>query len=308
MPIESTQKRAIMFADIVGSSKLYVEKGNRKAQTFIADALKIMSHLVYQHTGIVVKTIGDEIMAAFDSPTHACRAGIAINNALNEYNISMRIGISFGNVIVKNDDKGNLDVFGDTVNNAAFLARLAQAKQIIITQDTHDACEKTLASKCEPFDNVPLKGKSQSEYVHRISWENNNEQTQVATAMIASPTLSQTNTSSRLYLCTPEKTYIVEKNTDRFVCGRDPQSNNIFIVGDKISRKHCSFYFVRGKFVIEDHSTNGTYMQPSDSQEPPVYIRRETMPLALAGTINLGQAKGTFGPQIRFEIHFNALD
>ena len=144
--------------------------------------------------------------------------------------------------------------------------------------------------------------------MHRISWENNNEQTQVATAMIASPTLSQTNTSSRLYLCTPEKTYIVEKNTDRFVCGRDPQSNNIFIVGDKISRKHCSFYFVRGKFVIEDHSTNGTYMQPSDSQEPPVYIRRETMPLALAGTINLGQAKGTFGPQIRFEIHFNALD
>ena len=42
----------------------------------------------------------------------------------------------------------------------------------------------------------------------------------------------------------------------------------------------------RGKFVLIDHSTNGTFIQPDGAQE--IYLRREELPLLGDGTITLG--------------------
>lgn len=308
MKTDDTNIRAILFADIVGSSNLYVEKGNATAQAIIANTLSGMSNVVRMHQGVIVKTIGDEIMTSFPCATTACNAAIAINEFLEDSETDVRIGIAYGDVLLNLDTEGNSDIFGDTVNNAAFLAKLAKARQIIISEDTLNASENTISSQCEKFDNVPLKGKKNPEYVHRISWEKNSSEALDATMMATNTSLVQISTKTRLYLCTPEKTIILNKTDEAIICGRDPSNTNICISSDKTSRKHCSFYFLRGKFVVEDHSTNGTYMHPSENPENPIYIRRETIPLALSGTINLGQPMGDHGPQIRFEIHLNALD
>lgn len=101
---DQDRNKAIMFADIVGSSALYVELGNKAAKAFIADTLKTMSDIVERNDGKVIKTIGDEIMVAFNLPDNACEAAITIGLELRKINIFVRTGISYGNVIIDNND------------------------------------------------------------------------------------------------------------------------------------------------------------------------------------------------------------
>ena len=54
-----------------------------------------------------------------------------------------------------------------------------------------------------------------------------------------------------------------------------------------VSRTHARIGFERGKFLLEDQSTNGTYVLTHDHNV--VYLRRERLPLWGDGTISLGR-------------------
>jgi adenylate cyclase len=56
-----------------------------------------------------------------------------------------------------------------------------------------------------------------------------------------------------------------------------------------VSRVHARIEWRRGKFVLIDQSTNGTFVKPQGGQE--VYLRREEMPLVGRGCISLGENK-----------------
>lgn len=53
-----------------------------------------------------------------------------------------------------------------------------------------------------------------------------------------------------------------------------------------VSRVHAKIEYRRGKFVLIDQSTNGTFVRSEDNRE--VYLRREEMPLLGRGHISLG--------------------
>ena len=60
-----------------------------------------------------------------------------------------------------------------------------------------------------------------------------------------------------------------------------------FVVDDKLaSRLHVRVEVRRGKFVIIDQSTNGTFVRTNDGRE--VYLRREELPVTGAGCFSLG--------------------
>ena len=56
---------AILFADVVGSTQLYDKFGDTKASETVARCLDIMKDATSQHSGTVIKTIGDEVMSTF---------------------------------------------------------------------------------------------------------------------------------------------------------------------------------------------------------------------------------------------------
>ena len=58
------------------------------------------------------------------------------------------------------------------------------------------------------------------------------------------------------------------------------------IDGDAVSREHARIECRRGKFVLTDMSTNGTYVLTS---EGPSYLRREDIVLIGEGKIALGR-------------------
>ncbi|MBT6454126.1 MAG: adenylate/guanylate cyclase domain-containing protein, partial [Gammaproteobacteria bacterium] len=57
----------ILFADIAGSTALYENIGDSQAENLINTILAALSGIVEEHNGLVIKTIGDEIMCQFSS-------------------------------------------------------------------------------------------------------------------------------------------------------------------------------------------------------------------------------------------------
>ena len=76
------QKTAIMFVDVEGSTKLYERLGDQQAQQLIERCLNIVSDIVRQSEGSIVKFIGDEVMCRFADEDSAVEAACKIQEAL----------------------------------------------------------------------------------------------------------------------------------------------------------------------------------------------------------------------------------
>ena len=127
-----------MFTDVVGSTNFYKKVGDTIAFIEIRKHFDKMYELVENDNGIVVKTIGDAVMAAFPSPKDAfsCAEKVQLYFSPNneETKLRLRITIHSGQCMAINGDKG-IDYFGTTVNLAAKIQSLANAGEIVITED-----------------------------------------------------------------------------------------------------------------------------------------------------------------------------
>ena len=103
------------------------------------DHFDLLRDLMNAEGGVVVKTLGDSIMAAFREPVAALRAALRAQDALGHEApgrppLRLKAGIHFGPCIaVTLNDR--LDYFGSTVNVAARLEALSQGDDVIISSD-----------------------------------------------------------------------------------------------------------------------------------------------------------------------------
>jgi adenylate cyclase len=72
-----------------------------------------------------------------------------------------------------------------------------------------------------------------------------------------------------------------------FTIGRDA-SNDLSVASRKASREHARIEWRRNKFVLFDHSTNGTYVTLAGA--PEVIVKHESFLLRGHGTFSLGEA------------------
>ena len=61
----------IMFADIVGSTRLYEILGDEVAEKLVTTTLKQLSHIIGKSNGVTIKTGGDDVMCSFTDPEQA---------------------------------------------------------------------------------------------------------------------------------------------------------------------------------------------------------------------------------------------
>lgn len=282
---DTSQRQAIMFADVSGSSALYKSVGNTQAKAIIDAAIHFMTALTIVQDGIVVKTIGDEVMTRFDSASQACETAVAIQQRCIKEpdlkNLGIRIGIAYGDVLLTPQD-----VFGDTVNDAAFVAHIARANHIVLTQAAVDALDDSLRCDCLMFDRVLLKGDHEKSLIYRLQWESSANQDR-ATLVMPIQEITQFVEKFQLRLNVQGREILLLPQQTPFHIGRDPLKSQLLVENGLTSREHCHIEFRRGKYVLIDHSTNGTYVH-CDNQEP-FYLRREELPLHGAGVISLGQ-------------------
>src|SRR5256885_13335231 len=137
-PRQQSRRRlaAIIAGDIAAYSRLMEidEEGTHGRVKRIERGL--IEPSIAEHHGRLVKTTGDGFIAIFDSPVEAVRCGIVIQQQMVGRNASMpkdhwiedRIGVNLGDAIIEPDD-----VFGDRVNIAKRLERIAAPGQVYIS-------------------------------------------------------------------------------------------------------------------------------------------------------------------------------
>lgn len=173
------QHVAIMFTDLKGSTKMYQDLGDPKAFKIVKDHFEVAEKVITDHNGVIVKTIGDSIMASFGRTSEAIEAAIGIQKQFEIFNdtlklksgISLRIGIHVGPAMVVTLNS-RLDYFGTMVNVAARIEALGDGKEIVITKEVFDdlGVRHALlaeAKSVEPF-TAALKGIRDEQKVVKI--------------------------------------------------------------------------------------------------------------------------------------------
>ena len=277
---------SVLFADVCGSTRLYETLGDEKAQRVINECLQFMSRIVERHGGTVIKTIGDEVMVRFPDADSAVQAACEIQET-NEggqthdgERVSLRTGLHFGPAIL--DETG--DVFGDAVNIAARMAGIAKATQVITTGDTVDRLTNDdSCAMAREFDRATVKGKAEALRIFEVVWEKED-----VTRIVGLQTRDDLRpTSSVLKLVYAGKEVSIDSaEKPVFVLGRGTQCD-LLVPASLASRLHCRIEFRRGKFVLVDNSTNGTFVRTQDGKN--VYLRREELLLWGSGLISLGE-------------------
>ena len=166
----------LLFTDLKGSTAMYERLGDLNAYALVREHFALLGATVQQHSGAIVKTIGDAVMAVFSRPTDAVSAALDILGEIERYNaehgdpsIILKIGAHCGPSIAVTLNE-NLDYFGQTVNVAARVQSLADAGEICISEALYSApgvSQILTGLKIVEFD-APRRGVEGNACVYRV--------------------------------------------------------------------------------------------------------------------------------------------
>jgi len=289
------QEVAILFADVVGSTQLYDKFGDTKASETVARCLDVMKESTYQFNGTVIKTIGDEVMATFPSVDEAMGAASLMQKGLSAdldddgIPVSIRIGCHYGPVVQEQND-----IFGAAVHTANRMTSQAKAKQIIISGTTVEQMGPEWRAQTRQIDVATVRGRIDEVALFELLW-----QPEEATSML--PTIdweSKAKGANKLTLSFRDITVVIDDQKKGASMGR-ADDNELVVKGNLISRIHARVEKRRGKFMLIDQSTNGTFLENASGEE--TFVRRDSTELTGEGIIGLGRVAK---PGTPLAIHF----
>lgn len=272
---------AVLFADVSGSTRMYEELGDERALSTIGHCLGLVRAACNGHAGRLVKTIGDEAMAVFRGADDAARAAaemqarIAEQPAAGTQRLAIRVGFHFGPAI-----EADGDFFGDSVNVAARLVGVAHGAQVILSAATAQVLSPALRARTREVTAVTVKGKLRDMSVCELIWRDSaDDLTTLSTRVVTAP--------ARLLVRHGAREILLGETRAALSLGRDAQ--NDFVIADRMaSRMHAHIERRRDRFVLVDHSSNGTYL--TQNGEPEIQLRREEFILRGQGHVSFGHA------------------
>ena len=291
---------AILFADVVGSTRLYELMGDLRARDMVAVCIDVMRTATEQNQGTVIKTMGDEVMATFPTADDALNAAAQMQKQITlhpglkveEQAVAIRIGCNFGPVV-----RENRDIFGSAVPPANRMTSQAKAGQIMTTQSMVDHLSSEWRASVRQIDIATLKGRSSEFALYEVLWQPEDITSMVP--QIASLTSrDRSNKGQRLRLRYQGQEILVQDGRTNISMGR-AEENDLVVKGNLISRLHARIELNRNKFMLIDQSTNGTFVIGKDGEE--AFVRRDSVQIKGKGMIGLGKLPDQDSPQtIRF--------
>ncbi len=123
----------IMFTDIVDSTVRAVQMGDEAWSNLLEQHNVVMKDAIEEWKGEEVKTLGDGVLALFDSSARAVECGYDAMNRLEDLSLSIRAGVHTGDVEIIGDD-----VAGQSVHMAARIAALAGPGEVLVSSSVRD--------------------------------------------------------------------------------------------------------------------------------------------------------------------------
>ncbi|MEC9361583.1 MAG: adenylate/guanylate cyclase domain-containing protein [Sinimarinibacterium flocculans] len=279
------EQRAVLFADVVGSTALYRRLGDERAEALIRGALERVADAAIRRGGRLIKTIGDCAMCELPDADAAAHASIEVQRQAREPRqdgelpVQFRVGFTLGPVVSREDD-----VFGDAVNVAARLCDMAKAEQVLTTEATSALLSPELRGSVRLFDQTPVKGITQSLMIVQLLWDR-----RAATQIFIAPSEVALPASTGLLLKYGAHSILIAAQQMPYTIGRE-EGCSLVVPSPFASRVHARIEMHRGKYTLVDESTNGTYVRPEGADADKfVYIRREVFTLLGRGVFALGE-------------------
>jgi len=263
--VKGGARAAVLFADLVGGPRL-------------SPAGEALAEATAAAGGAVIKRLGQGLMADFGTPDGAASGAARMHMAVaaltvEDAQLALRIGFHAGPVIRRDGD-----LFGDTVNLAARLAQHAARGQILTSRETAQLLSPALRNSARALYSVEVKGKSEKVELWEILWQQSPDITDLAE--------HESAPVARLRM--RDRGADIELPEDGLDVGRDPTCH-IVVDDEHVSRRHCSIRQRQGKFLVQDHSANGTYVTVEGETE--IVLNREDYVLRGHGWISFGQPR-----------------
>ena len=262
------------------AARRYTEElGDQEAHARIDQRLRLLQRAAADHGGQVVKSMGDGLMCDFGDADRALQAAHAMQltmfASLGGLALGIHVGCHYGPVL---DNDG--DIYGDSVNVAARIVGLAKTGQVIVTREMADRLSAQMRENVRPLGEVTVKGRREPVQILEYVWEGSPELT----------TLMRVDSTARIsrlrLLCGSNECRLDASHPDAITLGRDAAS--AIVIGDReASRQHARIEKRPDRFVLVDHSSNGTYVVIDNETE--VWVRREEFILRGRGRIALGR-------------------
>lgn len=123
----------VAFTDIVDSTKLAAEFGDRRWRALLETHESVAQRVVEAARGRLIKFTGDGLLATFDGPARAVHCMRTLGETLDRLGIAIRSGVHTGEVEQIGDDIG-----GIAVHIAARISAQAGAGQILTSSTVRD--------------------------------------------------------------------------------------------------------------------------------------------------------------------------
>jgi class 3 adenylate cyclase len=123
----------LLFTDLVGSTELVAELGDRRWRNLLERHHETVRELLRRFRGREVDSSGDGFFATFESATHAVSCGFSLTRSLWDLGLPVRVGVHTGEV-----ERIGEKVSGLAVHTAARLSRVARPREVLVTSTVRD--------------------------------------------------------------------------------------------------------------------------------------------------------------------------
>jgi class 3 adenylate cyclase len=134
--VRSSRRRmaTVVFTDLVDSTSATLAAGDFAWRELLDRRDRLAVRLTVEHRGTLVKTIGDGLLARFDTPRDALAFGARYVRAVDTLGLMARVGIHTGEVEVLDDG----DVGGAAVNLAARIEHAADPGAVLVSSTVRE--------------------------------------------------------------------------------------------------------------------------------------------------------------------------
>jgi class 3 adenylate cyclase len=289
----------VLFADLRGSTALYETIGNAAATTAVTQSVATLASIVRARHGQVVKTLGDGLMAVFDTRAQGVRAADDMHESLARQApiarrmpaVALQVALAYGEVVELAGD-----CFGDAVNVAARLLDHADDNETLATSAVLAGLDEQEQARFRSLDLMQLRGRAEPVHVHLLEARRLGDA--VTTAFSG---LNPVVAPEGIRLTWLHLTKVFSGPSLPVVLGRSPQAT-YSIDDSRVSRSHARIDWHGGTFQLTDLSYNGSYVRFGNSAEV-VSLRRGNCTLHGKGVIGLGAPPlDALAPCVSFEV------
>ena len=292
-----SMERAILLADVSGSTPLYRQHGDAEASRMVFECVEGMQQIATRRGGDFVRSKGDDVLCLFENADQAIVAAKEILDHGARGAVSVHAGLHWGTVLYRGSE-----LFGDAVNVAARLSGQAKENEVLISRMLVDRVSGNGSTDLRSMGEITLRGTDVATEVFALLAEG--EEEDGVTKMMAQPTFFNVQQKDRvarttLRLAHGDWAHDVPEGGEIKV-GRSPQCE-LVMQQAWVSRVHAAISVRGGIVEFKDSSSAGSTVTIGDN--PEFYIRRQSIALTGNGVIELGSsATGDTLPRITYAV------